>query len=150
MIYDHERLLGWQAKKIRGENFSIEQSAHWMKDELDEIPIREFDPWELTEEEKEELRTEHLPFWANRTLVAKWIKRVPEPERQIEFNGIYDCFNFLSNVGSHFLPDFDQLMAIGFKGYHEMAQKGLENLDPDDPRSLVDKTDSLRRHYGRA
>src|SRR4030043_265173 len=49
VIYDHERILGWQGKKPRTENISIEQHAHWMIDELDIIPPRTYDPFEIDE-----------------------------------------------------------------------------------------------------
>jgi pyruvate-formate lyase len=140
VIYEHERILGWQGKKPRAENFSIEQHAHWMINELDTIPTREYDPWEISEEEKKELKEIHLPYWAGRTLVAKWVKRVPSPDK-LQGSGIADCTNYIHNLGSHFLPDFPELLKIGFKGYYEKARVALENLDPNDPVSVVDKKD---------
>ncbi len=137
-IYDHERILGWQGKKPRTENISIEQHAHWMVDELDMIPTRTYDPFELEEEEKKELREVHLPFWAHRTCVAKWARRVPFPEK-MQDSGIAYVGNYLHNAGSHFLPDFPAVLKEGFRGCHQKARKLLEELDPNDPESLEKK-----------
>ncbi len=139
VIYDHERILGWQGKKPRTENISIEQHAHWMLDELDIIPTRTYDPFEIDEEDKKELREVHLPYWAPRTCVAKWAKRVPFPEKMQE-SGIAYVGNYLHNAGSHFLPDFPGLFQAGFKGYHEKARRLLQGLDPNDPEA-IDKRD---------
>lgn len=138
-IYDNERILGWQGKKPRSENVSIEQHAHWIINELDLLPTREYDPFELTEEEKKELAEIHLPYWAPRTLVAKWTKRVPSPEK-MQYSGIAYVGNYIHNSGSHFLPDFPELFRIGFKGYCDKARKALKNLDPNDP-AAIDKKD---------
>lgn len=139
VIYDYERLLGWQGKKPRAENVSIEQHAHWLVEELDILSTREYDPFELDEADKQELREVHLPFWSWRTCVAKWAKRVPFPEKMLN-SGISYVGNYLHNSGSHFLPDFPELFRIGFKGYYERAQRLLRELDPNDPAS-VDKKD---------
>src|SRR4030066_1027550 len=72
VIYDHERILGWQGKKPRTETISIEKHAHWITEERDIIPTRTTAPFEIDEEDKKELREVHLPFWAPRTCVAKW------------------------------------------------------------------------------
>ncbi len=138
-IYDHERILGWQGKKPRTENISIEQHAHWMVDELDMIPTRTYDPFELTEDEKNELREVHLPFWAHRTCVAKWAKRVPFPEK-MQDSGIAYVGNYLHNAGSHFIPDFPALFRDGFKGCREKVEGLLKGLNPNDPGS-IDKKD---------
>ena len=134
-IYDHERILGWQGKKPRAESFNVEMHAHWMGPELDEIPTREFDPFELSEEDKKELAEVHLPFWAPKCLAAKWAKRVPYPEK-LTGSGIADCINYIHNAGSHFLPDYRELFRIGYKGYYERARKVLKGLDPNDPVSI--------------
>ena len=138
-IYDYERILGWQGKKPRAENFNVEMHGHWMHAELDEITTREYDPFEMDDADKKELAEVHLPFWAPRTLTAKWAKRVPLPEK-LTTSGIADCINYISNAGSHFLPDYPELFRIGFKGYFEKAKKAYKNLDANDPDSL-DKKD---------
>jgi pyruvate-formate lyase len=137
-IYDHERILGWQGKKPRAENFNVEMHGHWMEPELDEIPTREFDPFELSEEDKKELAEEHLPFWAPRCLAAKWAKRVPNPEK-LTSSGIADCINYIHNAGSHFLPDYPELFRTGYKGLYEKARKCLNAIDANDPGSIERK-----------
>lgn len=138
-IYDNERILVWQGKKPRAENFNVEMHGYWFANELDQIPTREYDPFELDESEKKELAEVHLPFWAPRCLAYKWSKRVPYPEKLVS-SGIADCINYIHNAGSHFLADYPELLKIGYKGYYERAKKAFSALDPVDPAS-VDKRD---------
>ena len=39
-IYDHEQLVGWPTKRIRGASFAIEMHAHWMAEDLPEVRNR--------------------------------------------------------------------------------------------------------------
>ena len=49
--------------------------------------------------------------------------------------GVVDCSNYISNPGSHFVPDYHELLKIGYKGYYEKCNDLLEHmgtrLDPE-------------------
>ena len=55
-------------------------------------------------------------------------------------SGYVDCSNYISNPGSHFMPDYHELFAIGFKGHYEKAKNILAGLDFTQPEN-VDKRD---------
>lgn len=134
-IHDHERIVGWQGKKPRSENFNIEVHAHWLGEELDQLPQRQFDPFLIDPEDVEELRQEHIPYWKDKTLTAVWRKQVPNPDKMF-FCGVADCINYLSNPGSHFIPDYQTLLRIGYGGYADIARERLEAVDDNNPEDI--------------
>lgn len=130
-----ERLLGWQGKKIRCNNFSIESHAHWLEEDFDTFETREFDPWQISPEDKQELRDIHIPYWRDKTLTSKFKAQTRLPEVLLK-SGVVDCSNYISNPGSHFVPDYHELFRIGYKGYYEKCNRLLEEMNPADPENV--------------
>ena len=130
-----ERLLGWQGSRIRANNFSIEAHAHWLESDFETFETRTFDPWKIDAKDKEELRTVHIPYWKDKTLCAKFRAQSREPDILLN-SGYVDCGNYISNPGSHFVPDFHKLFSIGYKGYYEKCKKILSELDPVNPKNV--------------
>lgn len=134
-IEEGERLLGWQGGRIRCNNFSIESHAHWLESDFDTFETRDFDPWQISAEDKEELKKEHIPYWRDKTLTSKFIAQTRLPKILLE-SGYVDCSNYISNPGSHFVPDYHELLAIGYKGHYEKCEKLLSEMDWTDPSSV--------------
>ncbi len=138
VIYDHEQLAGWQGKKIRCEQINIEMHADWLDADLDEMRVRRFDPFEIDDEDLEELRSVHIPYWKDKTLTAVWAKMVPFPKKVVS-SGIADCVNYLGSNGSHFIPGYAKLFETGYKGVQDLARECLAKIDPNDPGDLGKK-----------
>ncbi len=134
-IEKEERLLGWQGSKMRCNNFSIESHAHWLESDFDTFETRAFDPWQISPEDKEELRTVHIPYWKDKTLTSKFRAQTREPDILLS-SGYVDCSNYISNPGSHFVPHYQDLFSIGYKGYYEKCEKLLSELNPIDPENV--------------
>ena len=130
-----ERLLGWQGGKIRCNNFSIESHAHWLESDFDTFETRLFDPWKIDAKDKEELKNEHIPYWKDKTLTSKFRAQTREPDVLLS-SGYVDCSNYISNPGSHFVPDYHELFKIGYRGYYEKCEKLLSDLDLIDPDNV--------------
>lgn len=130
-----ERLIGWQGSRIRCNNFSIESHAHWLESDFDTFETRDFDPWQIAPEDKEELKTVHIPYWSNKTLTSKWINQTTNPDVMLS-SGYVDASNYISNPGSHFIPDYQELLAIGYKGYYKKCEKILAELDESLPENV--------------
>lgn len=134
-IYDDEQLVGWQGARPRAENLSIEVCAHWLERELDSLEERPFDPFKITEEDKKELLENHIPYWKDKTLAYKWSKRVKVPEKWT-LSCVAGVNTYISNIGTHFTPDYKTFLSIGFRGYEQRAEAALESLDETDPANL--------------
>lgn len=138
-IVEGERLLGWQGGKVRCNNFSIESHAHWLESDFDTFETRAFDPWLIDAEDKQELKEIHIPYWRDKTLTSKFRAQTRCPDILLG-SGYVDCSNYISNPGSHFVPDYYELLKIGYKGYYEKAKALLAKLDLTDPDNVT-KTD---------
>ncbi|HHU17248.1 MAG TPA: hypothetical protein GXZ70_03355 [Clostridiales bacterium] len=140
IIYDYERLAGWPASRIRGVQIAIEMHAHWLADDLDNMENRPYDPFQISEADKKELREELIPYWKDKTLTSLWAQYLTEDEvNKMQAGGFADIVNYITSHGSHFLPDYPYLMEHGFVGLYEKAKKCLEELDPNDPASIDKK-----------
>ena len=136
-VYDHEQLVGWPTKRIRGANFAIELHAHWLADDLVNLRNREYDPFEITDEDYEELEKDLLPYWKKKTMAVQWGHYVTEHEwNRAQFGGVSDVSNYLCANGSHFIPAWTDVIAHGFGMYYEEAKQLLAALDPNDPDSI--------------
>ncbi len=136
-VYDHEQLVGWPTKRIRGANFAIELHAHWLADDLVNLRNREYDPFEITDEDYEELEKDLLPYWKKKTMAVQWGHYVTEHEwNRAQFGGVSDVSNYLCANGSHFIPAWTDVIAHGFGKYYEEAKQLLAALDPNDPDSI--------------
>ena len=139
VIYDYERLAVWPASRIRGVQIAIEMHAEWLADDLDNMGIRPYDPFEISDADKRELREQIIPYWKGKTLTALWSNYVdPEESIRAQAGGFSDVVNYITSNGSHFLPDYPYLMEHGLKGQYENVLKCLDELDPNEPSS-VDK-----------
>ncbi len=137
VIYDHERLAGWPASRIRGVQIAIEMHAHWLADDLDNMETRPYDPFQISKEDKKELREILIPYWKDKTLTSLWAQYITEDEAmKAQAGGFSDVVNYITSHGSHFLPDYPYLMEHGFKGQYETVKKCLDELDPQDPENI--------------
>ncbi len=136
-VYDHEQLVGWPTKRIRGANFAIELHAHWLAEDLPNLRERTYDPFEITDEDYKELEEDLLPYWKDKTMAVQWGHYVSKEEwNRGQFGGVSDVSNYLCANGSHFIPAWTDVIRHGFVKYYEKAKMLLEALDPNDPASI--------------
>lgn len=136
-VYDHEQLVGWPTKRIRGANFAIELHAHWLAEDLPNLRDRTYDPFEITDEDYKELAEDLLPYWKDKTMAVQWGHYVTKDEwNRAQFGGVSDVSNYLCANGSHFIPAWTDVIAHGFVKYYEKAKDLLAALDPNDPASI--------------
>ena len=137
VVYDHEQLVGWPTKRIRGANFAIELHAHWLADDLPNLRDRTYDPFEITDEDYKELEEELMPYWKDKTMAVQWGHYVSQEEwNRGQFGGISDVSNYLCANGSHFIPAWTDVIRHGFVKYYEEAKALLAGLNPNDPASI--------------
>lgn len=140
VVYDHEQLVGWPTKRIRGANFAIELHAHWLAEDLPNLRDRPYDPFEITDEDYRELAEDLLPYWKDKTMAVQWGHYVSEEEwNRGQFGGVSDVSNYLCANGSHFIPAWTEVIQHGFVKYYEEAKALRAALHPNDPTSIDKK-----------
>ena len=136
-VYDYERLVGWPTQRIRGANFAIELHAHWLADDLPNLRNRIYDPFEISDDDYQELLDVHIPYWKDKTVVSQWKTYVtPEEFDRAQNGGVSDVSNYVCANGSHFIPAWTDLLANGFQKSYNDAKAYLEALDPNNPGSI--------------
>lgn len=137
VVYDHEQLVGWPTKRIRGANFAIELHAHWLADDLPNLRSRTYDPFDISDEDYDELLKEHIPYWKDKTVVSQFAHYVSEDEfERSQLGGVSDVSNYVCSNGSHFIPSWTSIIENGFEKSYNDAKDLLEALDQNDPEAI--------------
>ncbi len=127
-IREDELIVGSATKAPRGCQMFPEFSFEWMEAELDTVETRTADPFYIAEETKATLR-EVYKYWKGKTtsdLATAYMR--PETLTAIEHN-MFTAGNYFYNGIGHVTVKYEEVLAIGFRGIIEKAQKELAELD---------------------
>ena len=127
-IRKDELIVGSATKAPRGCQMFPEFSFEWMEAELDTVETRSADPFYIAEETKATLR-EVYKYWKGKTtsdLATAYMR--PETLTAIEHN-MFTAGNYFYNGIGHVTVRYEEVLAIGFRGIIEKAQKELADLD---------------------
>lgn len=127
-IRKDELIVGSATKAPRGCQMFPEFSFEWMEAELDTVETRSADPFYIAEETKATLR-EVYKYWKGKTtsdLATAYMR--PETLTAIEHN-MFTAGNYFYNGIGHVTVMYEEVLAIGFRGIIEKAQKELADLD---------------------
>lgn len=86
-IWPRELIVGCSGSKIRGGIVSADSCWSVLDKELDTISTRRYDPFFISEDEKEVFRKEIKPFWEGRSVFEEWIAQIPEDVKTLKDNG---------------------------------------------------------------
>ncbi|MBR5155373.1 MAG: glycyl radical protein [Clostridia bacterium] len=127
-IREDELIVGSATKAPRGCQMFPEFSFEWMEAELDTVETRMADPFYIAEETKNTLR-EVYKYWKGKTtsdLATAYMR--PETLDAINHN-IFTAGNYFYNGIGHVTVAYEEVLAIGFRGIIEKAEKELMTLD---------------------
>ncbi len=124
-----ELLVGGITTKPRGAHLFPELSVEWLKDELDTLATREFDPLVVSEEDKEIVRKEVIPYWEGKTNEELFNSIIPESVKDILEAHHCSCRvrYFTLTQPSMFAPK--EFLSLGFKGLKMKADHRIERLN---------------------
>ncbi|MFH1125448.1 MAG: pyruvate formate lyase family protein, partial [Pseudomonadota bacterium] len=132
VIAEGEFLVGSPTCKIRHASFLPEIASGWLRNEIDILANRPWDPFDVTPEQVAEIK-EMLPFWQGKTLLDHWLKAVPpDLANRVSGKGWADCWAMLLMQGYHFTPPFEDILRHGFSGYEVRIKEALTRVDPND------------------
>ena len=131
IIRPDELIVGSNTIAPRGCQTFPEYSWEWLENEFETVEHRSADPFYIAEQTKQELRALH-PYWKGKTtsdLATSYM--APEALRSIEHN-VFTPGNYFYNGIGHICVKYDEVLAIGYEGIKEKAQKKLSKLRPGD------------------
>jgi formate C-acetyltransferase len=117
----------------------------WVKDELDTVENRPFDPYVVTEQTKELLRREVFPYWEGKSSEENILKKLSEKVRLVTVgSGVIDLSLKLVNSSGEYAPGYPNVIAKGFVGIRKKAEEKLERLSPEDDQPAIDFLNAVR------
>ncbi len=121
-IDPEELIVGNRSLRPRMGVIAPEGAVAWVERELDVLPTRPQDRFQITEEQKRELREEIFPYWRGRTLEEAVAARLPEDVRAAVKGGAF-TLNQTDHAQGHILPDVEGWLRLGVRGLRERVKQ---------------------------
>lgn len=127
IIREGELIVGSTTVAPRGCQTYPEFSFEWLEAEFDTVAERSADPFYISEKTKKELR-EADTYWKGKTtseLATSYME--PETLRAIAHN-LFTPGNYFYNGVGHVTVKYEEVLAEGFLGIQDRAQRELEKM----------------------
>ncbi len=132
VIRDNELIVGSLTKEVRGALW-FPEIVDWLIDELDTLSTRPWNPFLLSEEDKQYYVEEVHPYFKDRASMNQIIKALPDEIREKMGAGLFtNGISQEGHVGHQIVVDRVRLMK-GIKGYKEETLALMEKADKCDP-----------------
>ena len=130
-IYDGELIVGCPCSKARGGAVLPELNAQWLREEVDDMSVRQWDRFQPpSAREKEELLA-LLPYWKGKSAYDRWKKRIPKSILELYQSGFIGGVTFSSNgfYPCHVAVDYGMILRQGLQARYEEVLKRRDALD---------------------
>lgn len=135
VIRDEEFLVGTLTKTCRSCQLFPEFSYKWVIDEFDTIGTRLADQFQITEEDKEILRSV-LPYWDKKTVSDLADSYMADETKACIANGVFTVGNYFFGGVGHVVIDYDKAIRRGYKAIIRDAVVAMEKEDKNAPEYL--------------
>ncbi len=139
-IWDEELIIGCSGSKTRGGILSADVCWSVMDNELDTMNDRLYDPFEVTEEDKKIFNRVIKPYWKNKSVFEKWLKRIPDSVAGLRDNAVIYIDRKAVRGPGELTPGFDWLLERGINGIQEKVEKLLARTELSDPDGYEKQT----------
>jgi formate C-acetyltransferase len=134
-IDDGEIIVGGQSGKYRATAIYPENSAIWIKEEIESrlVSTRDIDPYIISEEDRDYVLST-IDFWMAECLSGKIMNFMPEYLKEHALNGVtmYGLFGAGHQCGSpvgHFTGNHWTATRVGFGAIKEEAERKMRELE---------------------
>jgi len=131
-IYPDELIVGNRSLLPRMGVIAPEGAVEWVDRELEGLPTRPQDRFDITPEQIRELREEIFPYWRGKTLEDAVAARVPADVAQA-VRGRAFSLNQTDHAQGHILPDVPVWLRLGIGGLRERVEAARARLDGPTP-----------------
>jgi formate C-acetyltransferase len=132
-IHPRELLVGcFTPHRVGGELYP-ELHGVAMIEDLFRFARRRVNPFSVSKSERRQLLLEVLPFWLTRFMAMR-VRPVTKALRFVreQLNPVFHLINETGGI-SHFVPDYEALLAHGTEGFRHRAAARLEEEPPASP-----------------
>ncbi len=130
-IRDNELIVGSATKAPRSCQVFPEYSFEWMEAEFDTVEKRSADPFYISEETKETLRTVYK-YWKGKTTSELAYQYMSEDARAAIEHNFFTPGNYFYNGVGHVTVDYPKVLEKGYSGIIAEAKAELDKLSPGD------------------
>lgn len=131
IIRKDELVVGSTTIAPRGCQTYPEFSYEWLEAEFDTVESRSADPFYIAEQTKKELR-EANSYWKGKT-TSELATSYMEPETLLAMeHNMFTPGNYFYNGVGHVTVQYEKVLAIGYEGIREEAEKELRSCDIGD------------------
>lgn len=134
-LRDDDLIPGYQSSHSRWAPIFPEYSWRWIYDELDSFNKRKYDPFVITNETKEELRS-HLSWWEGKSLNERILSRQPEYIMDATRMGVISWKGQATSGEGHIVVDYKMALELGIEKIRERAAFLKKQLPLYEPGSL--------------
>ena len=131
-ILDDELIVMNMASRPQAAPIFVEYGADWLLEELDTIPTRVADPFDISEEDKARLR-EVLPYWHGKTYQEYIREYFPDEVRAANEMTILIPDHLFTGGDGHFTAGYEMVIKRGLNDIIREAEEELAKLDVADP-----------------
>lgn len=127
-IHPDDIIVGNRSLLPRMGVIAPEGAVDWIDKELEILPTRPQDTFNITPEQIRELREDIFPYWRGKTLEETVAARVPG-DVMTPVNGKAFSLNQTDHAQGHILPDVEGWLRLGVKGLREKVEAARQQLE---------------------
>ena len=143
-IAPDELLVGSMACKPRAFPLYPDEQGAIMESEVDALPTRDTDPFDITQKELRELHEEIYPFWRGKFRILSFLlPLMTEDMKKLSFvdpDADKPEFSaFMETIGGgpgYACPDWERVIKVGFGNIREEARERLAAIDVNSGKDL--------------
>lgn len=123
-----EMIVGTQSGAFRSVSIYPEYvSARWLKDDIDNLPVRRTDPIAVSPEVRAEVM-EHIDYWIGRSTEERFETILQDDVMEARRAGLI-TIGSRTMPSSHTMPDHQKLLSMGLNGYIETCRRHIREAD---------------------
>ena len=132
IIRDDEIIVGCRTSKLKGAPLFPENKSLWIEGDLENFDRRVLQRALITQEEKDELAEEILPFWKGKTVEERMQELMPEDILTDMDKYIFTMMLEITYGIGHFTMNHPRVLARGLRGVIADAKQKLAALSPEE------------------
>ena len=137
-IHPDEIIVGNRSLLPRMGVIAPEGAVNWIDKELDILPTRPQDTFDIAPEQIRELREEIFPYWRGLALEDTVAQRVPADVRHV-VDGKAFSLNQTDHAQGHILPDVEGWLHLGINGLRDKVQSVRAGSPATAERAIFDE-----------
>jgi formate C-acetyltransferase len=149
IINDSELIVGGRTVKPRSGIASPEMSPYWIYDELDTLPTRPQDQFDISEEDKKFFKEELFPYWKGKSLKDYIENKLTDNVKESIKKKIVKL-NQTDKGQGHIIPSFSKLVNRGLENIkNEIKEKMKYNSDNNFYKAALITIEATQNHIVR-